>query len=153
MTTSTVSYFVKFNKPEAFVWKSAGVGKNGRPKLAPDKSNKVTNVRYNVSALEKFSGDDKGDGVIHADDDRTFFYVCGGDAMFPSRYIRVNEVTPLIIIDLYTVKSGDTLSGIAQHYYKNGDKEHFMAIFNANPNTLTDPGQITEGQKLIIPKF
>ena len=28
-----------------------------------------------------------------------------------------------------------------------------MAIFNANLNTLTDPGQITEGQKLIIPKF
>jgi nucleoid-associated protein YgaU len=61
--------------------------------------------------------------------------------------------TPLIIIDLYTVKSGDTFSDIAQHYYKNGDIEHYLAIFNANLNPLTDPGQITEGQKLIIPKF
>jgi nucleoid-associated protein YgaU len=50
----------------------------------------------------------------------------------------------------YTVKSGDTLSKIAQQFY--GSANQYMKIFDANRDTLDDPNRIQAGQELKIPK-
>ena len=49
----------------------------------------------------------------------------------------------------YVVKSGDTLSKIAEEFY--GDKMLYDRIFNANRDVLQDPHKIKPGQKLLIP--
>ena len=51
---------------------------------------------------------------------------------------------------VYTVKSGDTLSSIAQEFY--GDPDRFRTIFQANRNVLEDPDEIFVGQELRIPQ-
>jgi nucleoid-associated protein YgaU len=53
--------------------------------------------------------------------------------------------------DYYTVKSGDTLSKIAKHYY--GDANRYSAIFEANKPMLGDPDKIYPGQTLRIPRL
>lgn len=50
----------------------------------------------------------------------------------------------------YTVKAGDTLSGIAKSEL--GDGGAYMKIFNANKDVLDDPDKIKPGQVLKIPK-
>ena len=50
---------------------------------------------------------------------------------------------------LYTVKSGDTLSKISQQFY--GNAKDYMKIFNANKDKLKDPDHINVGQELKIP--
>jgi hypothetical protein len=49
----------------------------------------------------------------------------------------------------YTVKSGDTLSKIAQQYY--GKASEYNKIFEANRDKLKDPDKIQVGQELVIP--
>lgn len=49
----------------------------------------------------------------------------------------------------YTVKPGDTLSGIAKQFY--GDPQAYHRIFDANRNQLKDPDKIFPGQVLTIP--
>jgi nucleoid-associated protein YgaU len=49
----------------------------------------------------------------------------------------------------YTVKSGDTLSGIAKEQYGNAMK--YPVIFEANRPMLSDPDKIYPGQVLRIP--
>jgi nucleoid-associated protein YgaU len=49
----------------------------------------------------------------------------------------------------YTVKAGDTLSGIAKAQL--GDANAYMAIFNANKDQLSDPDKIKPGQVLKLP--
>ena len=49
----------------------------------------------------------------------------------------------------YTVKSGDTLSKIANEHL--GDANAYMKIFNANKDQLSDPDKIKPGQVLKIP--
>ena len=49
----------------------------------------------------------------------------------------------------YTVKSGDTLGGIAKAHYGNARK--YPVIFEANKPMLTDPNKIYPGQVLRIP--
>ena len=49
----------------------------------------------------------------------------------------------------YSVKSGDTLSKIANQFY--GDAGQYMKIFEANKDKLKDPNQIQAGQELKIP--
>ena len=50
---------------------------------------------------------------------------------------------------MYTVKSGDTLSKIAQQFY--GSASRYQAIFEANRPMLKDPDHIYPGQVLRIP--
>jgi nucleoid-associated protein YgaU len=50
----------------------------------------------------------------------------------------------------YTVKAGDTLSGIAKHVL--GDANAYHAIFDANRDQLSDPDKIKPGQVLKIPQ-
>ena len=52
--------------------------------------------------------------------------------------------------ETYTVKAGDTLSGIAKRFLHDGNA--YMDIFNANRDQLKDPDQIKPGQVLKIPK-
>jgi nucleoid-associated protein YgaU len=49
----------------------------------------------------------------------------------------------------YTVKAGDTLSGIAKTQL--GDANAYMKIFEANKDQLSDPDKIKPGQVLRIP--
>ena len=49
----------------------------------------------------------------------------------------------------YTVKAGDTLSGIAKKHL--GDGNAYMKIFEANRDQLTDPDKIKPGQVLKMP--
>jgi nucleoid-associated protein YgaU len=51
----------------------------------------------------------------------------------------------------HTVKSGDSLSKIAKHYY--GDPMKYKEIFEANKNVLKDPNLIFPDQELIIPNL
>jgi LysM repeat protein len=50
----------------------------------------------------------------------------------------------------YTVKAGDTLSGIAKQFL--GNANAYMDIFNANRDQLSDPDKIRPGQVLKIPQ-
>ena len=49
----------------------------------------------------------------------------------------------------YTVRAGDTLSGISKQFY--GNANDYMRIFNANRDKLSDPDKIQPGQELKIP--
>ncbi|MGB5403534.1 LysM peptidoglycan-binding domain-containing protein [Robiginitalea sp.] len=49
----------------------------------------------------------------------------------------------------HEVKSGESLSKIAKHYY--GDPMKYKAIFEANTNILDNPDMIHPGQVLVIP--
>ncbi len=51
----------------------------------------------------------------------------------------------------HTVVSGETLGGIAKHYYKNAMK--YKDIFEANTNILDNPDLIKVGQVLDIPNI
>lgn len=50
----------------------------------------------------------------------------------------------------HIVKSGESLSKIAKHYY--GDAMKYKAIFDANTNILKNPDVIHPEQVLVIPK-
>lgn len=52
--------------------------------------------------------------------------------------------------EMYTIKSGDTLSALALHYY--GDANAYMQIYYANTPMLENPNWIYPGQVLRIPK-
>ena len=51
---------------------------------------------------------------------------------------------------VHTVRSGETLSSIAQDFY--GSPGRFRTIFEANRNVLDDPDEIFPGQELRIPQ-
>ena len=51
---------------------------------------------------------------------------------------------------IYTVKSGDTLSSIAKQYY--GDASKWQKIMDANNDVLKSPSSLQLGQKLKIPE-
>jgi nucleoid-associated protein YgaU len=54
----------------------------------------------------------------------------------------------------HTVVSGDTLSGLATKYYGSGSRENWMAIYEANKETIGDnPSAIRVGQLLQIPEL
>ncbi|SDN02338.1 LysM peptidoglycan-binding domain-containing protein [Kriegella aquimaris] len=51
----------------------------------------------------------------------------------------------------HTVKSGESLSKIAKHYY--GDPMKYKQIFEANTNVLKNPDVIHPDQVLVIPNL
>ena len=54
----------------------------------------------------------------------------------------------------HTVASGDSLSAIALKYYKSGARDKWMAIYEANKDTIGDnPSLVRVGQVLKIPKL
>lgn len=62
---------------------------------------------------------------------------------------RITVATQEAPAQMYTVKSGDTLSKIAQQFY--GSASRYQAIFEANRPMLKDPDHIYPGQVLRIP--
>lgn len=52
-------------------------------------------------------------------------------------------------VEYYVIKSGDTLSAVAQHFYKDANK--YPKIFEANREVIKDPNLIFPGQKIRIP--
>ena len=52
-------------------------------------------------------------------------------------------------VEYYIIKSGDTLSAIAQHFYKDANK--YPKIFEANREVIKDANLIFPGQKIRIP--
>jgi nucleoid-associated protein YgaU len=51
----------------------------------------------------------------------------------------------------HTVKSGESLSKIAKHYFE--DPMKYKEIFTANTHILKDPNLIHPGQELVIPNL
>ncbi len=49
----------------------------------------------------------------------------------------------------HVVAPGDTLESLADRYY--GNSQRAAAIYEANRDQIRDPGQLHEGQTLIIP--
>ena len=61
------------------------------------------------------------------------------------------KVADETIYNRHTVKSGETLGGIAKHYYGNAMK--YKEIFAANTDILKTPELIYPDQELIIPNL
>ncbi|RMA64683.1 LysM peptidoglycan-binding domain-containing protein [Ulvibacter antarcticus] len=61
------------------------------------------------------------------------------------------KVADTSVFHRHTVQSGESLSKIAKHYYK--DPMKYNAIFKANTDILKNPDVIHPGQELIIPNL
>jgi nucleoid-associated protein YgaU len=69
----------------------------------------------------------------------------------PSDILANIKVADESVYHRHTVKSGETLGKIAQHYFKDASK--YQAIFKANSDILKNPDLIHPGQELIIPNI
>lgn len=69
----------------------------------------------------------------------------------PSDIMANIKVADESVYHRHTVKSGETLGKIAQHYFKDASK--YQAIFKANSDILKNPDLIHPGQELIIPNI
>ena len=63
--------------------------------------------------------------------------------------VSVPPDAPAEKVEIYEIKSGDTLSKIAKSYY--GDAMQYPKIFEANREVIKDPDKIFVGQKIRIP--
>lgn len=61
------------------------------------------------------------------------------------------KVADSTVYHRHTVASGESLSKIAKHYFK--DPMKYKAIFEANKNLLSNPDVIHPGQELVIPNL
>ena len=73
----------------------------------------------------------------------------GGDK--PSDIMANITVADDSVYHRHLVKSGESLSKIAKHYY--GDPMKYKEIFEANNNILKNPDLIYPDQELVIPKL
>ncbi len=73
----------------------------------------------------------------------------GGES--PSDIVADIQVEDTSVFHRHVVKSGESLSKIAKHYY--GDPMKYKAIFEANTNILKDPNVIHPDQELVIPNL
>ena len=73
----------------------------------------------------------------------------GGDE--PSDIMADIKVADESVYHRHTVASGESLSKIAKHYFKDAMK--YNAIFQANTNILKNPDMIHPGQELVIPNL
>ena len=69
----------------------------------------------------------------------------------PSDIMAAIKVADDSVYARHTVASGESLSKIAKHYYK--DPMKYNAIFEANRNILDNPDMIHPGQELVIPNL
>ncbi len=73
----------------------------------------------------------------------------GGES--PSDIMADIDVSDNSVYHRHTVKSGESLSKIAKHYY--GDPMKYKEIFEANTNILKNPDVIHPDQELVIPNL
>lgn len=69
----------------------------------------------------------------------------------PSDIVADIKVADESIYAKHVVKSGESLSKIAKHYY--GDAMKYKQIFEANTGTLSNPDVIHPDQELVIPNL
>ncbi|HBR54761.1 MAG TPA: LysM peptidoglycan-binding domain-containing protein [Flavobacteriaceae bacterium] len=69
----------------------------------------------------------------------------------PSDIMADIKVADTTVYARHTVESGESLSKIAKHYYK--DPMKYNAIFEANRDKLKNPDMIHPGQELVIPNI
>jgi nucleoid-associated protein YgaU len=69
----------------------------------------------------------------------------------PSDIMANIEVADTSVYARHTVASGESLSKIAKHYFK--DPMKYTAIFEANRGLLDNPDVIHPGQELVIPNL
>src|SRR5687767_5852572 len=65
---------------------------------------------------------------------------------------KVEPVATVAVVDgkkIYTVQSGDTLSGISSKVYNTS--RHYQKIYEANQDMIDDPNMLTVGAKLVMP--
>ncbi|QDU70995.1 LysM peptidoglycan-binding domain-containing protein [Mucisphaera calidilacus] len=67
----------------------------------------------------------------------------------PPRLLRLEEKPQQVVERVHTVKSGESLSAIAQRYY--GDRNLWRRIAAANPADVGPDGRIVPGARLTIP--
>lgn len=67
------------------------------------------------------------------------------DEIYPGQVLRIPPVSP----PMHTVAHGETLGGIAKHWY--GDAKRSRDIYAANRDVLADPDRVEPGQRLKIP--
>ena len=132
---------IEVKNKEARLYISSGENKKGHPIL---KKSDVTVLKGDQFALPDSE-------VIKADGGRKVHFIGNlGDPL----YVDKEDVSNLHNgVKVYTVKQDDTLSGIAKEFYKNGDEEHTMKIFEANRHIVEDANEIKPDQRLIIPKI
>lgn len=88
-------------------------------------------------------------GTANTQADREKAILAAGNVQYVAQVDdNITVATPEPESRFYTVKSGDTLSKIAQEMYGNGD---YMKIFEANKPLLSHPDKIYVGQVLRIP--
>jgi LysM repeat protein len=71
-------------------------------------------------------------------------------AMLPARPVSRSDASRSGADHSYTVRAGDTLSGIAQRFYGSADEWH--GLFAANHAEISDPSLIYVGQQLRLPR-
>ena len=71
-------------------------------------------------------------------------------AVLPARQAARSEPGRSHTSRSYTVRAGDTLSGIAQRFYGSADDWH--GLFAANQSKISDPSLIYAGQQLRLPR-
>lgn len=89
-----------------------------------------------------------GDNLTQEEKEKILVAV-GNTAGIDSVDDKVNVAAGATESQMYTVKSGDTLSAISKHVY--GDANQYNKIFEANKPMLTSPDKIYPGQVLRIP--
>ena len=67
------------------------------------------------------------------------------DKIYPGQVLRI----PPVAAPVHTVARGETLGGIAKHWY--GEAKKYTNIFEANRGVLSDPNSVEVGQQLTIP--
>lgn len=74
-----------------------------------------------------------------------------------SERLKGDKVAPpegVTVIAEHIVEQGETLSSIAQKYYKNSSEPYYMAIYEANKDVIGDnPNLILVGMELFIPQY
>ncbi len=71
-------------------------------------------------------------------------------AVLPARPAARSDLGRSYTAHFYTVRAGDTLSGIAQRFYGSADDWH--GLFAANQSKISDPSLIYAGQELRLPR-
>lgn len=130
--------------------------------ISPERVNELR--RQNIEAtLTKELGADAADVKVTVDGDKAVLAgnvdtqeaaekatLCAGNQFgISSVDCQLAVENPEPEAKFYTVKSGDSLSKIAQEFY--GDASKYTVIFEANKPMLTDPNKIYPGQELRIP--
>jgi nucleoid-associated protein YgaU len=101
--------------------------------VAGDTLSKIADAQYGIMRIY--------DGIFEANKPM----LTHPDKIYPGQVLRI----PPVEAPVHTVVKGDTLGGIAKHWY--GDAKRYTEIFEANQSMLSSPDAVEVGQSLTIP--